>query len=120
MHYPSGKTELVRSMMALFVDKGSYSSTEIDQRIRTATPQWAHDNPALAPDHIRIAMVELGLLIRSDDGETYRLDESVIMVPENMAAVLGKDYSISRIRDSDHMKKKMKSLCRRLLREQEG
>jgi hypothetical protein len=62
----------------------SYTAADIDRLIRTTIRGEYLSNPSLAPDHIRVAMVEAGYLIRDPAGVAYRVAEQFVG-PEQLA-----------------------------------
>jgi hypothetical protein len=62
----------------------SYTAADIDRLIRTTIRGEYLSNPLLAPDHIRVAMVEAGYLIRDPAGVAYRVAEAFVG-PEQLA-----------------------------------
>ena len=56
----------------------AYSAADIDQLVREVIRDEYLDNPLLAPDHIRVAMVEVGYLTRDVAGGGYRVAEGFL------------------------------------------
>jgi hypothetical protein len=61
-----------------------YTAADIERLIRTTIRQEYLNNPMLAPDHIRVAMVEAGFVTRDSAGAAYRVSDDFVG-PEEIA-----------------------------------
>ena len=61
----------------------------------------------MTADHLRVALVELGLLTRTNDGVTYRFNRDGFLSPQNIRGVFGAHYPVERIAGMSHLLKKM-------------
>ena len=79
------KRELAYLVTVLLVRGRAYKTAEIDQVIRDAIhARWLTD-PRLAPDHIRLAMIEGGLVERDAGGDGYRLAAGFVAADDMIA-----------------------------------
>jgi len=71
-------------LVTLLLERGkSYSARAIDDLIRESIRAELLHNPQFAPDHIRLAMIENGLIERDAAGTSYRVHSSVLLPHEN-------------------------------------
>jgi hypothetical protein len=77
----------------------TYRPADIDRLIQTTIRGEYLSNTSLVPDHIRVAMVEAGYLIRDPAGETYQVAEAFVD-PEQLAE---RDQELLRFAGELHM-----------------
>jgi hypothetical protein len=59
----------------------------------------------MTADHLRVALVELGLLTRSNDGVTYHFNPDGFLSPHNIRGLFGAKYPVERIQGMSHLVK---------------
>lgn len=65
-------------------------------------------------DHIRVGLVELGLLPRDPRGGKYRIDMDEFVSKSNICGIFGAAYPVERIKDPMQLAKKIVMLAMRL------
>ena len=109
MHYPASKERLIRIASHLFVRYGGISESRVDTLIRNAFSPEIIDDPTLASDHIRIGLVELGLLSRNAGTQRYSINLERFLSPDNIRILLGDDFPIQNIKSANHLAKKIRT-----------
>jgi hypothetical protein len=107
LEYPKYKERVVRIASQFFTTSEEFAPSEVERILRTRLREEVFGEPTMAADHLRVALVELQLLSRSDDGSTYRFNREVFMSPENIRGALGPHYPVERIKSLDHLLKKL-------------
>ena len=107
MDYRNHKERVVRVASQLFVDRQGMSASNVDRIIRAKLRPEILDDPTMAPDHIRVALVEYGLLTRTSDTREYSFNRESFLSPDNVRGALGNHYPIERITGLAHLLKKM-------------
>ena len=103
MHYSSHKERVIRISSYLFVRTGGLTATRVESILRTGLNDSVFNDPTMTVDHIRIGLVEFGLLERNDDGSRYRIDMNEFMSESNIRGILGSDYPAARIKSSKQL-----------------
>lgn len=113
MDYRNRKERVVRIASQLFVDRQGMSASDVDRIIRAKLCPEILGDPTMAPDHIRVALVEYGLLTRTSDSREYSFNRESFLSPENVRGVLGSHYPVERITGLSHLLKKMAAAAKR-------
>ena len=107
MHYSSRKERIIRIASHFFIRRGGLSETRVDAILRESMNDAVLNDPTMAVDHIRVGLVELGLLHRDADGGTYRIDMDEFISESNVCGIFGPDYPAGRIKNAEHLIKKI-------------
>jgi hypothetical protein len=107
LEYRSQKERVIRMVSQLFAAGGDLTAADIERTIRTKVSEQILHDPTMAADHLRVALVELGLLTRTNDGVTYHFNRDAVLSPHNIRRLFGAQYPVERIRSMSHLLKKM-------------
>jgi len=107
MHYNTHKERIIRIASHLFVRRGGLTEARVESILREGLNDAIFDDPTLSADHIRIGLVEFGLLSRNADGSAYRIDMNAFASESNICGIFGTDYPADRIKSTKQLLKKI-------------
>jgi len=107
MQYNAYKERVVRVASHLLVRCEPISESRVESILRDGLNARILEEPSLGVDHLRVAMVEYGLLHREETGSRYRIDLEVFAGTANIQGIFGKHYPAERIRSVDHLVNKI-------------
>lgn len=73
MHYSSRKERIIRIASHFFVRRGRLTENRVESILRDGFNDVVWNDPTITIDHIRVGLVEFGLLLRDPDGGAYRI-----------------------------------------------
>ena len=107
MHYSSHKERVIRISSYLFVRRGGLTAGRVEFILREGLNDRIFNDPTMTPDHLRIGLVEFGLLERDQDGSVYRIDMNEFISASNISGIFGSDYPAERIKSPNQLIKRI-------------
>lgn len=107
MHYSSNKERIIRIASHFFIRRGGLTESRVETVLREGFNDSVFVDPTMSADHIRIGLVEFGLLNRKANGSTYWLDMDEFTSESNIRGIFGPDYPADRIKSAKHLVKKI-------------
>ena len=89
LQYRSHKERIVRIVGHLFAERGDLTAADVERIIRSHVRSELLQDPTMTADHLRVALVELGLLTRSNDGVTYHFNPDGFLSSHNIRGLFG-------------------------------
>jgi len=72
------KADLVRLLVAFLDRDKSFTKDEIERYVRGNVKTEVLEEPGFSVDHLRVAMIDTGFMVRERDGTGYRVAESYL------------------------------------------
>ena len=107
MHYSAHKETVIRIASHLFVRRGGLSEARVESILRDGLNDAVMNDPTMTADHIRIGLVEFGLLDRDANGGAYRIDMAEFVSESNICGIFGLEYPAERIKGAKQLVKKI-------------
>ena len=107
MHYSTHKERVIRIASHLFVRRGGISEARVESILRDGLNEAIMNDPTMTADHIRIGLVEFGLLERDANGGAYRIDLGEFTSEANICGIFGSEYPAERIKGAKQLVKKI-------------
>ena len=107
MHYSAYKERIIRIASHLFVRRGGLTEARVEFILRDCLNDEIMTDPSMSADHIRIGLVEFGLLDRDADGGRYRIDMDEFISESNICGIFGPEYPAERIKSAKQLVKKI-------------
>ena len=107
MHYSAHKERIIRIASHFFVGRCGLTETRVEFILRDGLNDGVMNDPTMTADHIRIGLVEFGLLSRDADGGRYRIDMDEFTSESNICGIFGREYPAERIKNAKQLVKKI-------------